>query len=246
MKNQPAIDLTKLFSGADPGTALDLRIVPNLVVVHLKCFEARRLAPYFLPDTQCIYGKTSSRCSHWLYGLTEVPHGDQNNNAFGEQCVFEDVNGDRLVEILCEIGKVKLPKYIDPKGEPVDYDLNGVPCEIELDSLITGLHYLAAATLLVRHYPQCGEGQKFAQILWGTLQSEWEDFDHYTPYSRYFVDKLLVGARDYETAHLIDTSAYSRHNIFHNYEMQNLGTMADIVGPMVCEKVEEWLGVSFE
>ena len=134
----------------------------GLVDVDLDSPEALALAPAILPATDAVFGRESTPRAHWLY---------RTNKASTEK--FSDPTsptGNRAV--LAEIrasGMTVFPGSIHPSGEEIRWDDDGDPSEIAVDDLQRRVALLAAASLLLRHYPAEGCRHDFTLALAGGL-----------------------------------------------------------------------------
>ena len=122
----------------------------GLTDVDLDCSEARAIAPYILPPTKAIFGRTSERAAHWLY--------QTNLHTTLEKAVypFRDPKTRGMLLELRVGGSGKGAQTIFPGsthegGETITWDENGEPASvIDLDRRVRSL---AAFCLLARYWP---------------------------------------------------------------------------------------------
>src|ERR1035437_3883116 len=72
--NITADNAANFFNGADQNIGVQLGARSNgLADVDLDCAEAFRLAPYFLPPTDAVFGRASKPSSHFLFYIDDAP-----------------------------------------------------------------------------------------------------------------------------------------------------------------------------
>lgn len=123
----------------------------DLSDVDLDCREAVLLAPYFLPMTDAIFGRTGKQRSHWLYYI---------HDAVGQTKATEtvkDEEGGVIVELRLGLGgraaQTVFPGSVHPSGEEVDWNNDGDPADSTLGEAVTAVRRLGAAALLMRGWP---------------------------------------------------------------------------------------------
>jgi putative DNA primase/helicase len=122
----------------------------GLVDADLDCQEARLLAPAVLPATGSIFGRAGAPGSHRLYQCVPPPSSK----------VFTDA-ADRtrktmLVEVRSSGGQTMFPTSVHPSGERVAWEADGQPGHVSGAELVRSAGVLAAAALLLRHWPAHG------------------------------------------------------------------------------------------
>jgi Family of unknown function (DUF5906) len=124
----------------------------GLTDTDLDCTEAVILAPYFLPKTGAIYGRPSKKGSHRLY-ITDDP----DERAWIQ---WRDDEQKVLLELRMGGGgkgaQSVLPGSVHTSGELYEWDANGQPAQYSCAELKAGCVKLAAASLLMRHWPSLG------------------------------------------------------------------------------------------
>src|SRR5262249_42316003 len=89
----------------------------GLTDIDLDCPEAVAIAPYVLPQTKAIFGRTSKRCSHWLY-YTDLAINAENatvkyNDPRTKGAVVElRIGGDKGAQTI-------FPGSTHPSGEAI-------------------------------------------------------------------------------------------------------------------------------
>lgn len=132
----------------------------GLVDVDLDSPTARALALDFLPSTGMIHGRRGSPASHWWYLVPEhVPSPLKS-------C---DQDGTCLVEIRSTGQQTLLPPSVHPSEERLVWEKEDAPLQIDGVSLKEAVSRLAAASLLVLHWPPRGSRHEVALSLAGLL-----------------------------------------------------------------------------
>jgi Bifunctional DNA primase/polymerase, N-terminal len=118
--------------------------------VDLDCIEAVKLAPYFLPETNLIYGRASKRRSHWLYICSDEPElkgsiklVDENKGCIVELRIGGGGKGAQSV----------WPGSIHTSGERYELDVDGKPASHTYAVIKAAVIKIAIATMMARHWP---------------------------------------------------------------------------------------------
>ena len=122
----------------------------DLADVDLDCKEAVVLAPYFLPDTDTIFGRLSKPRSHWLYYIHDAVGYPKNT------ITITDENKAVIVEL--RLGAKTAAQTVFPgsqhtSGEEVEWANNGDPSDETLAEVETILKRLGVCSLLLRGWP---------------------------------------------------------------------------------------------
>jgi hypothetical protein len=124
----------------------------GLVDVDLDCQEAIGLAPGFLPETACRFGRKSKTESHWEYIASLLI----------KTAKFQDVDGQgqngtaMIVEIRSTGCQTVFPGSMHPSGERIEWVSDGAPTILDGALLRRKITYLAVAAMLARHWPSVG------------------------------------------------------------------------------------------
>lgn len=138
--------------------------------VDLDCKEAMVLASRFLPETGMIFGRDSKPASHWFYRVDpKIP----------SQTFADPVDKTTLLELRCldkdgSVGhQTVVPPSIHQTSEVIRFEagFDRHPSNVDAEVLVAAVRRLAAAVLLVRHWPKAGAGRHNAMLaLAGALQ----------------------------------------------------------------------------
>ena len=114
------------FNGAEQNIGVQLGARSNgLTDVDLDCAEAVRLAPYFLPPTDAVFGRASKPSSHYLYVI------DDASEKATEQ--LKDENKQTIIELRMGGGTASaqtvFPGSTHPSGESIQWVKNGAPAK---------------------------------------------------------------------------------------------------------------------
>jgi Bifunctional DNA primase/polymerase, N-terminal len=145
-------DLGHWFNGQPMNVGVHLGTASGgLIDVDLDSPEAVRIATAFLPATGAIFGRAGKRASHWLYYCEPVPAAEKLSDvlAAGGKAAHVEIRSDRQQTIA--------PGSVHESGEPITWDRDGVPANVDADELRERVVDLATTATLMRHWPVKGE-----------------------------------------------------------------------------------------
>lgn len=226
-------DLSDRF-GADGNIGLLLGTPSaGLVDADLDCAEAIRLAPVFLRATAMRHGRPSKPNSHWFYRCDPPPCPAK----------FTAPDGGCLVELRATGQQTIVPPSVHPSGEGLAWESDGEPADGDANTLMTEVGRLAAAALLLRHYPAEGSRNEFCLALAGLLLRGGMPPE----YAHFFIRELAHAAGDEEwgaragavpsTAGRLESGAPARAG-------RHLGKMLGADGERIVGSVRRWLGLT--
>jgi hypothetical protein len=245
-------DLPKHFSnGAGVGVLLGAPS-KGLIDIDLDCPESRKLAPAFMPPTDAKFGRPGSPHSHWLYRCDPAPDsvdlGDPERapDAIAKgKAKAKEPEKDRsvLVELRSTGQQTVLPPTIHPSGETITWDdagLGAEPAQVTGDDLVSRVHILAAASLLLRYYPTTGARNKFTMALAGALANNGWAHEQ----ARAFISPIAQAASDEELADRMRavSSTFQKHDA--DKPIAGLSKLVDYIPAKVVEKIREWLNLT--
>jgi hypothetical protein len=139
------------FNGAAINVGVQLGRASNgLTDVDLDCIEAVKLAPYFLPPTNLIYGRPGKRRSHYLFICSDEPppKGSIKLTDESKNCIVElrTGGGGKGAQSVW-------PGSIHPLGERYEFDEDGTPGSSQFAVLKDAEMKIAVATLMARNWP---------------------------------------------------------------------------------------------
>ena len=201
----------------------------GLVDVDLDAMESLPLASHFLPKTGMIHGRQSKPNSHYWYVAIEA----------GRTSQFKDVDGATLVELRSTGGQTVVPPSIHPSGEQIKWSCYEEPTSLAYNSLLKCTHLLAAATILVRHYPAQGSRQDFAMALAGALIGNgWSTHE-----ATAFIESVCRYAGDEEIESRIATIQRTHEKLLSGMPVTGTSKLCELIGDDVYKRVALWLGL---
>ena len=209
----------------------------GLTDVDLDCREAVALANDFdfLPKTPAVFGRKSKRRSHYPY-ITDLHETERKASlSYAEGAAM-------LVELRVG-GKGKgaaslVPPSVHPSGEEVTWDEDGDPAAVVGDDLKRRVALLAAAALLVRHYPMPTKRHIAMRVLGGVLaRAQWKADD-----IAWFVGAVAAVAGDNEERNdRIEAAASAVELLAEGDDAPGLPRMREEWGDEVATLFAEWI-----
>ena len=238
----------------DPGGNIGVQfgsVSHGLCDVDLDSAEARALAPFLLPGTEVVFGRQSSPASHWLYqsnlwrtAKTAALKFDDPVSASAESaehgvCLIE-LRVGRIDTQQNPIGVMSMvPPSIHPSGERVRWDRDGEPAQIDSSDLTRAVSTLAAAALLVRHYPPTGRRHDAALVLGGFLARAGWDAERIAR----FVEAVARGAQDDECQERVNTAKSAVGAMQSGTDVPGMPRLREVFGDAVAGTLAKWLEV---
>jgi len=196
----------------------------GLVDVDLDCDEAVSLAEYFLPPTPMRSGRPSRPSSHAWYTLTG-PAPDITR--------FHDLDGTCLLEIRGNGGQTLVSPSMHPEGEPYEWEGPFEPAAVHGDELERSAKQLAAAALLVRHWPkEAGSRHDIANAFSGALlRANWSEAEVCD-----FIGRIARAAGDEEVDDRIRAAEETARTLERGEEATGKPTLARLIGDEVVRR----------
>jgi len=221
-------EVPTVFSGeANVGLLLGMN-GNGLTDLDCDCPEAARLARWFALPTTFKSGRPSNPHSHYWYRCDVPPAPGKFS--------FE---GACLLELRSTGQQSMVWPSTHPCGEQIEwYETEGEPAKVDSAELVHAVEKLAAATLLVRHYPPTGTRHEFALSLSGFLLRRGWVADHV----KHFVEAVCQEAGDDEVHDRL--AAVETTITKHAAGEETLGgvRLRRIVGNSVFDTFSTWLG----
>ena len=230
------------FTGALVNVAVQLgKRSDGLVDVDLDCLEAVRLAPEFLPETKSVFGRTSKRRAHHFYKTDLCETEPRAVIPFKETKALNEKEV-MLVELRIGAGSsgaaTLAPPSVHPNGELITWDSDGDPAVVDGEDLKKRCAMLAAATLLVRHYPGEGGRHAAALVLGGVLaRASWD-----VKNIEWFVGAIAQAAGDKEADDRILAATSAVEQLEAGEDTPGLPRMRTEWGAEVADLFAQWIG----
>jgi hypothetical protein len=201
----------------------------GLADVDLDCRESIALASYFLPSSRAVFGRTSRPSSHYLYVVTD----DE-----AKTVKFEDTDGKMLLELRYTGCQTIFPGSTHPSGETIEWHAEGEPSRISYADLLRAVRRMAAACLIVRHYPAQGSRNDLSLALaGGLLRTGWTEQE-----AEHFIGAVCTAAQDEETRARVQSVIGTAKKLTSGEPVTGWPTLAKIIDRRVVDKVCEWIG----
>jgi Bifunctional DNA primase/polymerase, N-terminal len=224
----------------------------GLCDLDLDCATAIELAPFFLPETGAIFGRKSAPASHWLYQSDAWQNAKQAVVGFDDPIAPDDEeageHGVRLLELrtgrVDKKGQLKgavslAPPSRHPSGETVRWSCDGDAAMVSGDELRKCAATLAAATLIVRHYPPPGKQHEAALVLGGWLARAGWDEDRIA----HFVEAIATVAKDAEWKDRVTSAKNAVRKLAEGSNVPGWPRMKQMFDQVIVDKLAEWLEI---
>lgn len=199
----------------------------GLIDIDLDAPEAIKLAKAFLPPTEWVFGRSSKRRSHWIYITNPIP----------ETMQFATSEGAMLVELRSTGAQTIFPPSVHESGEPIAFVRQGEISSVSAEELQDKVARLAAAALLVRHWPKKGSRQDTAMALAGGLaKAGWEKAD-----IRHFMLEVAKAAGDEEATQRVRCVDRTTDRTQADDPVTGWPRLRDLVGGQVVDRLRKWL-----
>jgi len=207
----------------------------GLVDVDQDVPESAMLAPYFLPATELVSGRPGAPSSHWWYVADPLPSTTQ----YRDPVKGGPIRRDMLVELRSTGGQTIVEPSIHPSGEHIVWEKEGGPTLIRGDELIQHVNRLAAASLLVRHWPNQGGRHHAALALAGALaHAGWDEED-----AAHFIRAVVTVAGDPEAEDRIDSVRTSFRTVQSGNKATGIPTLTTLIPKAAVDAIVGWLGL---
>ncbi len=236
-------DASRYFDGAPQNVGIILgEASAGLSDVDLDCAEAVAVAPYFLPQTAAIFVRPGNPSSHWLYKSNLARTRDFATLRLQDPCAARDKEGT-IVELRIGGGgngaQTVFPGSTHKCGEPIEWEADGDPADVDGDDLQRRVERLAAAALLARHWPGPGRRHDPALALGGLLaHGGWKE-----PAAKVFMEAVARAAGDPDSKDRIRAVESSFERIRTGKKATGFPTLKKYFDERVATRVAELLGV---
>ena len=197
-----------------------------LVDIDLDCEEAIQAAPYFLPATGAVFGRSSKPYSHYLYYC---------NDSVTTKYQFKDM----ICELRSTGAQTVFPPSIHPSGDKYIWNKEGDPATVSFNLLKQALAKLASCVLLAWNYPENGVRQDAILPLTGWLyRAGWSKEEIET-----FITALCDIAQDEEVKQRVAQVKNTIDKVDKNLPATGYPKLREYYPEEVLRKVGEWLDI---
>ena len=227
-------DLPSMFSRCENVGVILGQISGYLIDVDLDCPEALAGADYFLLGTGCIFGRASKPRSHRLYRVSPSPRYLK----FEDPCHKRGDAKSTLVELRQDGHQTLFPPSI-ANGEIREWYQDGDAAVVDGAELSRAVARLAAASLLVRYWPESGRHEARMALGGGLARAGWSEGDVIA-----FVQNVVQIAQpdDRETYGKVAGDTHAAFRKLHAREpITGMPRLGELVGEKIVHCIREWL-----
>jgi putative DNA primase/helicase len=228
--------LPQYFNGAAQNIGVQLGARSRgLTDIDLDCPEAIKLARYFLPKTNSIFGRASKPRSHLLYYIDDpIDKASLKLTGVDKSCIVELRMGGGA-----KGAQTVFPGSTHPSGEAIEWVQDDEPTITKFATLKTAVTKIAAATILIRAMPAVGTRHDAALALGGFLaRAGWEVNDVGA-----FAETVWWAADLKEAAEEAKTAAIDSAKKYQSGEKEVFGLpgLAEFFGEAAAKKIAKLL-----
>ena len=205
----------------------------NLMDVDLDCPEALAVAPFFLPPTDAVFGRTSTPGAHHLFVTTDRAPGTVS---FNDPLAAPDEKV-RVVELRGTGGQTVLPGSTHPSGELIEWERNGEPARVSYEQLLIAVKRIAIAAVLARHWVQGTRDDLFVATVGCFLRAGLTDEEIET-----VARAIAEAAADEKIETRLQAIPRLREALAADGRVTGFPKIAELTDPRVANALQDWLG----
>ncbi len=231
-------DLPKYFNGAAQNIGVLLH--NGLTDIDLDSVEAVKIADYFLPETEAVFGRDGKPRSHRLYYCKDAKFEKFNNpfwlksNDAGKRktaCIVEFRTGDGLQTVFP--GSTH-----ETSGEAINWSNDGEPLPVDAPTLRRAVAQMASACL-VSTFWRNGIRQDLSLAISGALLRNGFDI----PTTKNFISAICGAANDEETTERLKAVDATAEKLKDGKSVYGFPKLAELTDKKLVEAVCKWLGI---
>jgi hypothetical protein len=236
-------DISEHFDGKPTNVGLILGI-GGVTDIDLDCEESLPIADHFLPETGFIFGRKSTPRAHRFYRLDKpIPSRKYLDP------LEKNKDEDTLLELRCakRDGTIGLQTVVPPSlhesGERLRFISIDDPAEVNSDDLSRAADFIAAAAILIRHWPgeKSGRNETFLG-LHGTLARGGFPLEDAIHLAQGIYLGLFGDAADMEQAAREAQATYKKFEA--GDAVTGFPRLCEFVDEKVVRRALQWLGVT--
>ncbi len=233
-------DLPKHFNGKPQNIGILLGNNSNgLTDIDLDSPEAVKIADFFLPETQAVFGRDGKPRSHRLY-YCESGKFEKFNNPF---LINSKVEAERkkacIVELRTGEGlQTVFPGSTHGSGEAINWNSDGEPCQTEYKTLRRAVALLASASLISTFW-RSGIRNELNLALIGALLRNGFDLAE----TKNFIRAIGTAANDEEISDRLKAVDATAKKLKNGEKVCGLPRLAELTDQKLVETVCKWLDI---
>ena len=231
-------DLTKHFNGTPKNIGVLLH--NGLTDIDLDSPEAVKIADYFLPETNAVFGRAGKPRSHRLYVCTSgrfekfndpfrISSKDESERKTA--CIVELRTGDGLQTVF--------PGSTHESGESIEWQRDGEPQSIDAQTLRRAVACLASACLIATIWRN-GVRNELNLALSGALLRNGFDL----PTTKNFIRAVGAAANDEEISDRMTAIEATARKLENSEKVCGFPRLAELTNQKLVETVCKWLEIN--
>lgn len=231
-------DLPEYFNGKPQNIGVHLGTKSNgLTDIDLDSPEAVRIADYFLPETEAVFGRAGKPRSHRLYYCTNGKFEKFNNPFLIGSKDADERKQACIVELRTGDGKQTVfPGSTHESGEAVSWQSDGEPLKIDAQTLRRACALLASACLLSTFWRD-GMRNELNLALSGALLRNGFDLSA----TKNFIRAVCIAANDEETSDRLKAIDATAQKLESGKNVFGFPKLAELTDKKLVETVCKWL-----
>lgn len=232
-------DIPQRFNGRPKNIGVLLgEASSGLVDIDKDCSEAVLLAPYFLDNTACSFGRPGSPKSHDLY----IAEPLANTKRYQDPTLPKEDTRATLVEYRSTGAQTVFPPSVHPSGDVYTWEEFGEPTTIDGRVLFAQVSELAAACLLARHWPGPGSRQDSSLALaGGLLRGGWTQ-----ERVNNFIEAVVTAAGDDEGKQRLIAGEYTQKRLADGKSATGWRRLSELIDSRVINQARDWLTLKID
>jgi putative DNA primase/helicase len=230
-------DLPKHFNGSPQNIGVLLH--NGLTDVDLDSPEAVRIADFFLPPTDAVFGRASKMRSHRIFKCKGAAF-EKFNNPFlvnskdaaerKNACIIELRTGDGLQTIF--------PGSMHESGEAVEWHTGGEPLEADAQTLRRAVALTASASLIATFWRDGVRNEINLALCGGMLRNGFDVLE-----VKNFIKAICAAAHDEESDDRFKAIDATAEKLRHKEKVRGFPKLAELTDKKLVETVCKWLQI---
>ncbi len=235
--NPTEAELPKHFNGKLQNIGVLLH--NGLVDIDLDSIEAVRIADYFLPNTEAVFGRATKPRSHRIYKCKDAKFEKFNNPFLVSSKDEAERKTACIVELRTGDGKQTVfPNSTHESGERIEWHADGEPLEVDAQVLRHAVARVASACLVATVWRD-GVRQDLAMALSGALLRNGFDISG----TKIFIRAVCAATSDEETETRLKAVDTTAEKLKRGDNVVGFPKLAELTDKKLVEVICKWLGI---